>query len=149
MSAELEELITHIGQGCYTDELSTRKGLTQNELMELLNSLLSMERIELLVQGDRMYIKPRSSLESGKYLQMNNTERKVYELIKQTGENGCWIKHIKDKSQLHTKIVNDAIKALEKKQIIKLIKSVKQPSKKVDLIDDRYIFYLKSNLVLN
>jgi DNA-directed RNA polymerase III subunit RPC6 len=129
-----ETLLEYIEEGCYTNDLALKTKLSQPELMELLNSLLSLERIELLTQGDKMFVKPRSIKESSKYLVMNSTERKVYELIKQTGENGCWIKHIKDKSQLHTKIVNDAIKALEKKQIIKTVKSVKQPSKKVYIL---------------
>jgi DNA-binding MarR family transcriptional regulator len=83
-----------------------------------------------------MYLNPRTAQEAERYLSMTTDERKVYELIKASGRDGTWIKTIKEKSQLHTKIVNDSIKSLEKKQIIKSIKSVKAPSKKVYILFD-------------
>jgi DNA-directed RNA polymerase III subunit RPC6 len=69
---------------------------------------------------------------------MDDNERIIYRYIKAAANKGIWIKDLKAKSQIHSKNVQDAIKSLEKKQIIKSVKSVKNPIKKV---------YMLSNLV--
>ena len=56
---------------------------------------------------------------------MNDTERIVYQLIKSSKNKGIWIKDIKAKSGLHTQLVNTNVKNLEKKMLIKSVKSVK------------------------
>ena len=63
--------------------------------------------------------------ESSKLREMNDQERIVYQFIKESGNKGTWIKHIKDKSGLHTKIVTETVHKLEKKLFIKAVKSVK------------------------
>lgn len=56
---------------------------------------------------------------------MTENERIVYQFIKDSSNKGAWIKHIKEKSGLHSKIVDDAIKVFVRKALIKTIKSVK------------------------
>ncbi|KAI8898789.1 RNA polymerase Rpc34 [Globomyces pollinis-pini] len=65
---------------------------------------------------------------------MNDHERMIYDYLKTTGNKGSWSKTIKDRLGMHVKLVNDAIKSLEKKKFIKLIKSVKNPTKKVYML---------------
>jgi DNA-directed RNA polymerase III subunit RPC6 len=75
--------------------------------------------------GGKVVFKVRDREESTKLQSMTDNERIVYQFIKDSGNRGTWIKHIKDKSGLHTKIVTDTIARLEKKALIKNIKSVK------------------------
>ncbi|KAJ3309789.1 34-kDa subunit of RNA polymerase III (C) [Boothiomyces sp. JEL0838] len=110
--------------------------LTQEEFQETLNILVSEKRIEVLTLQGKMILKARNDDEVQRYQTMNQNEIIVYQFIKDAGNKGTWVKHIKEKSGLHTKIVNDAIKSLEKHKHIKLIKSVKNPTKKVYMLYD-------------
>jgi len=65
---------------------------------------------------------------------MDDNERIIYRYIKAAGNKGIWIKDLKAKSQIHSKNVQDAIKSLEKRQVIKSVKSVKNPIKKVYML---------------
>ena len=65
---------------------------------------------------------------------LNDTERIVYQLIKGAKNKGIWIKDIKSKSGLHTQLVNSNVKSLEKKILIKAVKSVKTPTRKVYML---------------
>lgn len=49
---------------------------------------------------------------------------------------GIWIKDIKFKSNMHIQLVNSSIKNLEKKNLIKAIKSVRNPTKKLYMLFD-------------
>lgn len=51
---------------------------------------------------------------------MDTNERMIYGLIKESGNKGIWIKDLKVKSQIHSQIVTNVIKSLEKRQIIKV-----------------------------
>ncbi|KAI9032244.1 RNA polymerase Rpc34 [Hyaloraphidium curvatum] len=65
---------------------------------------------------------------------MDVHEKMIYGHIKNAGNKGIWVKDLKQKSNIHSKIVQDAIKSLEKKQFIKSVKSVKNPIKKVYML---------------
>jgi hypothetical protein len=56
---------------------------------------------------------------------MDSNEKIIYGHIKNVGNKGIWVKDLKQKSNIHTKNVQDAVKSLEKKQFIKSVKSVK------------------------
>lgn len=49
-----------------------------------------------------------------------NPDWQIYSLIKESGNKGIWIKDLKGKSQLHSQIVTQVIKTLEKRQAIKV-----------------------------
>ncbi|KAJ3111904.1 34-kDa subunit of RNA polymerase III (C), partial [Phlyctochytrium bullatum] len=56
---------------------------------------------------------------------LTSYEKIIYNLIKGEKGKGIWIKELKDKSGLHTKVVTDSIKNMEKTGLIKSVKSVK------------------------
>ncbi|KAJ3305142.1 34-kDa subunit of RNA polymerase III (C) [Kappamyces sp. JEL0829] len=99
---------------------------TQQELTECLNEMAENQTIEFLTLGGKLVFKARDGEEVAKLQNMTDNERIVYQFIKDAGNKGTWLKHIKDKSGLHTKVVTDAIGKLEKKSLIKNIKSVKK-----------------------
>ncbi|KAI8822602.1 RNA polymerase Rpc34 [Fimicolochytrium jonesii] len=65
---------------------------------------------------------------------MKDEERIIYRLVKDAKNNGIWLKQLKDRSGLHTQLANTVIKNLEKKNIIKWVKPVKTPHKKVYML---------------
>lgn len=69
--------------------------------------------------------KAKTPEEVVKYANMDTNEMIIYGHIKNAGNKGIWIKDLKQKSNIHTKNVQDAIKSLEKNKYIKSVKSVK------------------------
>ena len=61
---------------------------------------------------------------------LSKDEAIIYAIIKNAGNRGTWTKDIKQKSSMHDSIVTQVMKSLEKKAIIKAVKSVKTPTKK-------------------
>lgn len=55
---------------------------------------------------------------------MGEYERVLYQLIKESKNNGIWVKDLKTRSGLHTKLVNSIIKNMEKNNVIKFVKPV-------------------------
>ncbi|KAF9647078.1 hypothetical protein BDM02DRAFT_3146353 [Thelephora ganbajun] len=54
--------------------------------------------------------------------------------IKATGNEGIWTKHLKGKTDLHQTIIDRCIKTLIQKQLIKAVKSVKHPTRKIYML---------------
>ncbi|KAL2912278.1 34-kDa subunit of RNA polymerase III (C) [Polyrhizophydium stewartii] len=131
---------------------------TETDIVEGLNSLSSKHFVDFLessTQGvifrardaeeatkwdllDRNAACPHRALtlnrESRRTGSMNEQERIVYQFIKASSNKGTWVKDIKVKSGLHGQVVAQAIKSLEKKSLIKAVKSVKTPTKKVYML---------------
>ena len=58
-------------------------------------------------------------------------ERVVYQLVKESGTLGIWMRDIRTKTKLSQIILNKTLKALESKKLIKAVKSVHASKKKV------------------
>jgi DNA-directed RNA polymerase III subunit RPC6 len=108
---------------------------TMNEIMQEINAL-SGTFIQVLTVKGKPVFKALDDDEVEKTLGMSESERIIYNIIKSANNKGIWIKDIKSKSNLHTQLVNSNIKALEKKGIIKSVKSVKTPTKKVYMLTE-------------
>jgi DNA-directed RNA polymerase III subunit RPC6 len=61
-------------------------------------------------------------------------ERMVYQHIKDAGNTGIWMKDLIKNTGLHRNVLNKAVKTLESKAIIKAVKSVKHPSRKIFML---------------
>jgi DNA-directed RNA polymerase III subunit RPC6 len=108
---------------------------TMPELMDEINAL-SGTYIQILTIKGKPVFKALEEEEVEKTIGMADTEKIIYNIIKAAKNKGIWIKEIKSKSNLHTQLVNSNIKSLEKKGIIKSVKSVKTPTKKVYMLTE-------------
>ncbi|KAF9781359.1 RNA polymerase Rpc34 subunit-domain-containing protein [Thelephora terrestris] len=54
--------------------------------------------------------------------------------IKAAGNEGIWTKHLKGKTDLHQTVIDRCIKTLTQKQLIKAVKSVKHPTRKIYML---------------
>lgn len=79
----------------------------------------------MTLPGGKLVLKARSKQEADLLRGLSDDERIILSFIKEADNKGAWIKHIKDKSGLHTKVVTDVVARLEKKKLIKKIASVK------------------------
>jgi DNA-directed RNA polymerase III subunit RPC6 len=116
------------------------RNITIQQRLTAINRLLSLQKIDLL----------KSSSEPGTFLyrirDTNNTSRSsitigngptdqmekiVYQIVKESGNLGIWMRDIRIKTQSSQTILNKTLKSLESKKLIKAIKSVRANKKKV------------------
>lgn len=67
---------------------------------------------------------------------MDGNELIIYNHIKDAKNEGIWTKMIKARTNLHQTIMNRCLKLLEQKQLVKAVKSVKFPTRKIYMLYD-------------
>ncbi|WFD36509.1 34-kDa subunit of RNA polymerase III (C) [Malassezia cuniculi] len=67
---------------------------------------------------------------------MDANERIIYNHIKDARNEGIWTKMIKARTNLHQTIITRCLKTLEQKQLVKSVKSVKYPTRKIYMLYD-------------
>ncbi|KAF9949176.1 34-kDa subunit of RNA polymerase III (C) [Mortierella alpina] len=104
------------------------------ELAMSLNVLLVKGLIEVFqVRGELIY-KAVSMEEAGKAGSLQGEEQVVYSTIRASGNEGIWTKHLKSKTNLHEAVIKRCLRALEQKALVKAIKSVKHPTRKLYML---------------
>lgn len=58
----------------------------------------------------------------------------VYNQIENSGTNGTWTKTIKARTNIHQTAITKAMKTLEAKQLVKPVKSIKNPAQKIYML---------------
>ena len=61
-------------------------------------------------------------------------EKIVYEHIRASHTKGIWMKDLITNTNMHRQVITKAIKSLENKEIIKSVKSIKTPAKKIYML---------------
>ena len=114
--------------------------ITAQQRLTALNRLLSQNKIDLLKSstdiGTLLYRIRDSSNASGSSISIgggasDQMERVVYQLVKESGNLGIWMRDIRVKTKLSQTILNKTLKSLESKKLIKAVKSVHASKKKV------------------
>uniref|UniRef100_V5EPR6 RNA polymerase III subunit C6 n=1 Tax=Kalmanozyma brasiliensis (strain GHG001) TaxID=1365824 RepID=V5EPR6_KALBG len=65
---------------------------------------------------------------------LDENETMVYSHIKDARNDGIWTKQLKNRTNLHQTIINRCLKSLEQKQLVKAVKSVKYPTRKIYML---------------
>ncbi|KIM92356.1 hypothetical protein PILCRDRAFT_810404 [Piloderma croceum F 1598] len=65
---------------------------------------------------------------------MSGEENMVLSHIQASGNEGIWTKHLKAKTELHQTVIDRCLKSLMQKQLIKSIKAVKHPTRKIYML---------------
>ncbi|MCO5604659.1 hypothetical protein L7F22_058829 [Adiantum nelumboides] len=65
---------------------------------------------------------------------MEGDEGIIYRHIKQSGNEGIWTRQLKMRSNLHQTVMARCLKSLEQRQLIKVVKSVKFPTRKIYML---------------
>ena len=71
------------------------------------------------------------------YIQASSTQGKSIVFALAQGLKwypGIWTKHIKSKTELHQTVVDRCLKSLTQKQLVKVVKSVKYPTRKIYML---------------
>lgn len=105
------------------------------DLGVLLNDLLSNAYItfDRDANGDLTW-KAVDMKERDLLLQMDAHEKMIYSHVKAHGNQGIWLKDLIRDTNLHRNVATKTLKSMENKNIIKNVKSVKTPSKKIIML---------------
>ncbi|KAI9197325.1 RNA polymerase Rpc34 [Polychytrium aggregatum] len=119
-----------------TSQLLSKLGDEWNQeiLVVQMNQLSSKKYVDLMSIGKETGFKARNDDEISKLTGMDQQEYIVYNLIKGVGDKGIWIKDIERKSKVHTQHLQAIIKSLERRQMIKNVKSIKYPTRKTYML---------------
>lgn len=127
-------------------EAPASKMYTQEELLDLMNetdlskllavtqSLLNRKMLKLAKIGEDLRFQAILALETKKLTSMTDDEQMIYSYIEASGREGIWTKTLKAKTNMHQHIVMRCLKLLELQRYIKLIKSVKHPTRKIYML---------------
>ena len=77
---------------------------------------------------------PRDMLKYNRYRNLTSEEALVYSYIESAGREGIWSKLLRMRTNLHMTTMNRAIKALEGRNYIKSIKTIKFPTRKTYIL---------------
>jgi len=114
--------------------------VTVQQRLSAINRLLSLNRIDLLRPSNApgtfiCRIRDTTNTSRSSIIISNEItdqmEKIVYQLIKENGNLGIWMRDIRFKTQLSPTILNKTLKSLESKKLIKPVKSVQANKKKV------------------
>lgn len=100
-----------------------------------INRLLSTGRIDLLKSSSgKLIYKLKEAGANDPVKGADQQEKVVYQIIKDAGNKGIWIRDIRFKCNLLLTQVNKILKNLESKKLIKAVKSVAASKKKVYML---------------
>ncbi|KAI9459126.1 RNA polymerase Rpc34 subunit-domain-containing protein [Lactarius psammicola] len=138
LSRKLNFLETQLHQSA----LQAGRSLSQNEIDALvpdphartnaINFLLAASLLKLMkdANGTLSYrAVQKNELETKKGL--SGEENMVLGHIQAAANQGIWTKHLKAKTELHQTVVDRCLKSLVQKQLIKSVKGVKYPTRKI------------------
>ncbi|KAH9077957.1 RNA polymerase Rpc34 [Lactarius deliciosus] len=138
LSRKLNSLETRLHQSA----LQAGRSLSQNEIDALvpdphartsaINFLLAAGLLKLMrdANGTLSYrAVQKNELETKKGL--SGEENMVLGHIQAAANQGIWTKHLKAKTELHQTVIDRCLKSLVQKQLIKSVKGVKYPTRKI------------------
>ncbi|KAG0252131.1 34-kDa subunit of RNA polymerase III (C) [Mortierella polycephala] len=117
-----------------TDFLGKHPECNPRETALAMNNLLLKGFIDVFhVRGESIY-KALKKEDVGKADSLQGEEQMVYNTIRSSGNEGIWTKHLKAKTNLHETVIKRCLKVLEQKALVKAIKSVKYPTRKLYML---------------
>ncbi len=132
--------------GINKETLMSEINADDKKIAEILNNLISENRIYLTDNKGEHLFKYRSEKEASKFRDLSFEEIQAYEIIIQTGNMGISTNDIKYKLGINANaILNRILKKLEKKLLVKSLKMVNMKNKKVIIF---YLLYLLLNFYL-
>ncbi|TPX45421.1 hypothetical protein SeLEV6574_g03866 [Synchytrium endobioticum] len=130
----------------YLELLRHPKGVPQKDLdhmfpsmdssavMQALNQMSARRIVEFQQEGQYLRFLARSDNEYRKTRDLSPEEYVVYGIIKNKGNRGIWVRHIKEDSKLKEKVVLKCLDRLTNQMLIKSLTSVKHKTRKLYML---------------
>ncbi|PWN30801.1 hypothetical protein BDZ90DRAFT_229797 [Jaminaea rosea] len=118
------------------DELLQRfEDINTHEMLEIINSLMKKSLFRLQMDRDKKVFYVASSTAQASMMGgLEPDERLIYNQIRDASTEGIWTKLLKSKTNLHQAVLTRAVKSLESRDLIKTVKSVKNPTRKIYML---------------
>ena len=139
--------LTKLESALYRAAQSARGGvITQDQItdqfkheqlhdqLEAINGLLKKSLFTVQTLNGSIQYAATAKAEASMMGKLDETENMVYQHIKDSRNEGIWTKQLKARSGLHQTIINRCLKSLEQKQLVKAVKSVKYPTRKIYML---------------
>eukprot|EP00877_Chromochloris_zofingiensis_P008185 jgi/Chrzof1/361/Cz01g13040.t1 len=104
----------------------------QDKWVLAINRLLASGKLSLFQNGTDLVYK--TAVKDVKTKGLNPEELLVYQVIKQAGNTGVWTKDMKIRTNLAQPQITKILKALEGRHLIKSVKNVNNPSRKLYML---------------
>lgn len=138
------ELQTHLVQKLQEHEGGLSDEELQNifgdrygqELVEILNHLLNLNRLQLLKKGDVLIYKLIREETAIKFEGLAPEQMLVYQVCEKAGNRGIWTRDIKMVTNIPQHTLTKTLKVLEQRNLIKSVRSVVSKSKKLYMLYD-------------
>ncbi|KAG9082255.1 34-kDa subunit of RNA polymerase III (C) [Ceratobasidium sp. UAMH 11750] len=115
-------------------ELEKKITIQGAEMAAAVNGLLKKSLLKVLKDSKGVLSYQAVDKAGAKVLGLMDAEESiVYKKIQEAKNEGIWTKHLKS-TELHQSIITRVLKSLEKKGLIKSIKSVKHPTRKIYIL---------------
>ncbi|KAJ2723058.1 34-kDa subunit of RNA polymerase III (C) [Coemansia sp. Benny D115] len=108
--------------------------IIQEDIVNSINRLLQANLLELMQMGNRILYRGITQSELDRLSGLSGDEKLVYKHIENSGNEGIWIRTLKQKTNLLQGVINRCLKGLEQKALIKSVKSVKHPTRKLYML---------------
>ncbi|QRV84820.1 DNA-directed RNA polymerase III subunit C34 [Ceratobasidium sp. AG-Ba] len=134
--AELEiyQVCSEAQDGIRQKELEKKITIKGPEMAAAVNGLLKKSLLKVLKDSKGVLSYKAVDKAGAKVLGLMDAEESiVYKKIQEAKNEGIWTKHLKS-TELHQSVITRVLKSLEKKGLIKSIKSVKHPTRKIYIL---------------
>ncbi|KAJ1840915.1 34-kDa subunit of RNA polymerase III (C), partial [Coemansia sp. RSA 2708] len=130
----------------YEASLSTPEGIENDALTELIpghpledivntvNALLGEGKLEIKTRGSRLFYQGVAADELALLGGMDSEDRLIFKQIQSAGGEGIWVRTLGQRTNLPAAVVNRTIKLLEQRALIKAVRSLKHPRRKMYML---------------
>ncbi|KAG0141620.1 hypothetical protein CROQUDRAFT_663575 [Cronartium quercuum f. sp. fusiforme G11] len=106
------------------------------EKMNVANSLIARGMLQVKRLQDELFYTAVDKTQQKTNSSMNLDEKLVYDSIASAGNTGLWTKTLKARTNIHQSNIVKILKSLEGKNLIKSVKSVKFPTRKIYMLSE-------------
>ncbi|KAH9808917.1 RNA polymerase Rpc34 subunit-domain-containing protein [Melampsora americana] len=106
------------------------------EKMNVANSLIARGMLQVKRLQDELFYTAIDKTQQRANSNMTADEKLVYDSIASSGNTGMWTKTLKARTNIHQSNINKFLKSLESKNLIKSVKSVKFPTRKIYMLSE-------------
>ncbi|SGY14126.1 BQ5605_C010g06072 [Microbotryum silenes-dioicae] len=118
-------------------ELLAKSNLTTQAVADAVNSILRKNLVQLLRTSTGSVEFRFIAKEEAKAMgAMDSDEKLVLDHIKDANNNGIWTKFLHNKTGLPRTTINKVLKTLEGRKVVKTVKSVKHPTRKIYMMSN-------------
>ncbi|KAI9680979.1 MAG: 34-kDa subunit of RNA polymerase III (C) [Trizodia sp. TS-e1964] len=103
-------------------------------LMSCAQALVNEGLLKILTHQDTVVWKVVKKEDANKYKTLTQDESLIFSYIEASGREGIWTKTLKTRTNLHQTVQTRCLRSLENRSLVKSIKSVKWPSRKIYML---------------